>query len=293
MDDKEKSKKEKTVIIYRPQRVFFFECLLYCLSLGLGILAGLRMRFLIKRGELFMPPPISLSGFLFYFLFATLFFFSLVHFLRRKRKTDFFLRFLFVFSLGFGNLFFFSLWLKDILSLILVVLIFLIFSKKPYVLFHNILFVFAIAGVGAGLGLRIQPQIVLLLILIFSVYDYIAVYKTKHMVKMAKEMIEHKAILGIIIPQEFSDFFQKTNEKSFTKERFLVLGGGDIVFPLIFSVSLLSQSIYDSLLIAFFSVIGLLCGFLFFISQKTPKPIPALPSIAVFSSFAYFLTLLF
>lgn len=109
------------------------------------------------------------------------------------------------------------------------------------------------------------------------------------MVKMAKEMLQHKAIVGFIIPQKLSDFSTQL-KKVKVGGKFLILGGGDIVFPLILAVSLIPQSTLHALIIAFFSVIGLFAGFLIFISQKTRAPMPALPPIALFSILGYLLT---
>jgi presenilin-like A22 family membrane protease len=78
--------------------------------------------------------------------------------------------------------------------------------------------------------------------------------------------------------------------------KFLILGAGDIVFPLILTVSLIPQGISDSLIVASFSLLGLLVGFLIFISQPPTgpgggrQPMPALPPIALFSIIGYLIT---
>jgi len=70
----------------------------------------------------------------------------------------------------------------------------------------------------------------------------------------------------------------------------LVLGGGDIIFPLILCSSLIPQGIANSLIVGLFALVGLFVSFLFFIGQKTRKPIPALPPIALFSIIGYLIT---
>jgi len=106
---------------------------------------------------------------------------------------------------------------------------------------------------------------------------------------MAKEMIEHQAILGIVIPQELSDFSAQLGEIK-PGGKFLLLGAGDIIFPLILTVSLIPQGTLSFLIVAFFSLIGLFAGFLIFISKKTRQPMPALPPIALFSIIGYLIT---
>ena len=172
-----------------------------------------------------------------------------------------------------------------------MIFLIIVWLKKGSVLVHNLCIIFGIAGVGASLGLRLDPLMVAVLLIAFSVYDYIAVYKTKHMVKMAKEMIEHQAILAIIIPQKLADFKGKL-EGVKAGGKFMVLGGGDIAFPLLLCASLVRQGIIPSLVVAVFSIFGLFLSFLIFTKQKTRKPIPALPPIALFSILGFLITLL-
>jgi len=72
----------------------------------------------------------------------------------------------------------------------------------------------------------------------------------------------------------------------------VVLGGGDMLFPLIFAVSIIPFSLASSMIVAGFSVLGLLSGFLYFLFQnKKRAPIPALPPIALFSILGYLIAL--
>jgi len=287
-DFQNQSQKEIIPPLVRPWRVFGIEAFLFSLSLGLGILAGLRLEKIFVTQNI-SPQPISSWQFLFYFLFATVLFLLVIYFLKFEKGKEVFLKIFFFFAVGFGNLFFFGLWLPDLLSFTLVALLFYFLIRKSSLIVHNATLVFAIAGVGAGLGTRFTPEIVILLLVIFSIYDFIAVYRTKHMVKIAKEMLKGQAILGIIIPQKISDFSAYLKEVK-PGGRFLILGAGDIIFPLIFSVSLISQGILDSLIVALFSLVGLFAGFLIFISKKTRQPMPALPPIALFSIIGYLIT---
>jgi len=139
------------------------------------------------------------------------------------------------------------------------------------------------------LGLALLPEIVILILIIFSVYDWISVYKTKHMVKMAREMMESRAILALVIPPTLSNL-KESLEKIEPGGKFLILGGGDLVFPLLFSVSLIPTGILNSIIVALFALFGLFISFWFFISQKVRQPIPALPPIAIFSILGFLIT---
>jgi len=287
MDNETKNKKEMKNLTH-PWKTFGFEAFLFSLSLGFGILAGLKLNEIFKAQEVPVP-SISPSQFLGYFLFGTIFILSIIYFFKFKKVKRIFFKTIFFLAIGFGNLFFFSLWLPDILTFSLLTILIIFLVKKPCLVVHNFALIFAVAGMGAGLGLSFQPEIVILLLLFFSIYDFIAVYKTKHMVKMAKEMIEHQAILGIVIPQKLSDFSAQLEEIK-PGGKFLILGAGDMIFPLILTVSLIPQGILSSLIVAFFSLIGLLAGFLIFIAPKIRRPMPALPPIAFFSIIGYLIT---
>jgi len=150
-----------------------------------------------------------------------------------------------------------------------------------------------IAGAGAVLGIAIKPTTVVFLLVCFSIYDFIAVYKTKHMVKMAKEMIESEAVLGIIVPKTIFGLNSALKEADPRQGKTLVLGAGDIVFPLIFASSLVPKGIYPALIVSIFSLIGLFTGFLIFKSKRIRRPMPALPPIAFFSIIGYLITLAF
>lgn len=269
-------------------RIFAIEAFLFSLTLGLGIVTAFKINKILEIQKIALP-QISPGKFVFYFLIATAFVLLLSYLIKFKRGKGIILKILFVFAVSFGGLLSLEVWLSEPISLIVIVFLILWWWKFPSVFNHNILIILGIAGVGSILGLRLTPEIIIGLLIIFSIYDFIAVYKTKHMVKMAKEMIESKAVLALIIPSSFRDFRGSLGEVR-PGGKFLILGGGDIVFPLLFCASLVPQGILSPLIVAIFSLIGLFVGFWFFISQKTRQPIPALPPIALFSIFGYLIT---
>ncbi len=273
-----------------PLRFFGFEAFLFSLGLGLGILAALRLKEIFELREIPYPPPsVPVWQFLFYFFIATVAILAVVYFFRFKKGKKIFLKVIFFLAIAFGNLFFFELWLGDYFAFPLVAILIIALLAKPSLIVHNIAFICATAGIGAGLGLRLQPEAVALLLVLLSIYDFIAVYKTKHMVKIAKEMMGSGAILGFVIPQKISDFTANI-KKVRPGGRFLILGGGDVVFPLIFAASLISAGLVDAIIVAGFSLLGLFAGFLIFFFQKERKPMPALPPIALFSIIGFIIT---
>ena len=263
---------------------------LFSLTLALGVLVALRLVkfFEIQEEKI---APVSLGQFLLNFLLALLLmgaiFFLGKKFKKRKRVL---LKTLFLATTGLGSLISLGVFVGDF-AILLVLVLLLLWLKKPSVFLQDILVIFGIAGAGSFLGIRLSPKTVVLLLAIFSIYDYLAVYKTKHMVKMAKEMIEEGAIVGLVLPLKISDFSASLKEVR-PGGRFFVLGGGDVAFPLLLSCSLLTEGLTSSLVVAAFSLLGLFFGFLIFTQQKSRRPIPALPPIALFSIIGYLITLI-
>jgi len=274
--------------LQKPWRIFAIEAFLFCLTLGLGIAAAFKINEFFKIKKI-TPPEISLWQFILYFLLATLFLLLILRFLKFQKGKGVFLKILFLLSTFLGGLLFLEVWLPEPGPLILIALFNFWWWKSPSVLSQDILMILGMAGVGSVLGLSLNPEIVAGLLVIFSIYDFIAVYKTKHMVKMAKEMIESKAILALVIPSNIFSF-QESLGKIKPGGEFLILGGGDIVFPLLFCASLITTGILNSLIVALFSLIGLFIGFYIFAQQKVRQPIPALPPIAFFSIIGFLIT---
>lgn len=282
-DKKDQSKKVQ-------MKVFFWEAVLFSLTLFLGIVTAFRLNEFLEIQKISVP-AINPWRLILSFLIATLFILTIPFLIKSKSKKGAIFKALFVFVIFFGGIITLDLWLGDILALVLMGYLVFLWLKKPSVFVHNLCIILGIAGVGASLGLRLDPLMVAGLLIVFSIYDFIAVYKTKHMVKMAKEMIEHQAILALVIPREAAGF--KGELKGIKAGgKFLILGGGDIAFPLLLCASLIPRGIVPSLIVAVFSLIGLLLSYLIFTSQKIKKPIPALPPITLFSVLGFSITFL-
>ena len=135
---------------------------------------------------------------------------------------------------------------------------------KPNVFVHNFTEIFIYGGVAALFIPILNLFSVIFLLILISVYDFIAVYKTKHMIKMAKFQIKSKAFTGLSLP------YERKKEKVSA-----ILGGGDIAFTLFFSGVILRDF---GLLQAFISsiIIGISLLALLLLGKKN-KFYPAMP----------------
>jgi presenilin-like A22 family membrane protease len=174
-----------------------------------------------------------------------------------------------------------------------ILVIFLFYTLKS-VLSHNIAIVIALAGISAMIGTMISPMQAAAVLIILSIYDIIAVYKTGHMVKMARAMIESGAVFGFVIPFKASDFMANKNQvQAGIGDNFMVLGSGDIALPCVFACTFVRYSLADAFIVGLFSVVGLFLTHYIFINQKERRPMAALPPIATMSILGYLFTILF
>ena len=269
-------------------KVFLIEAFLFSVALLLGIATSFKINKLLKTEKIIVP-QISFWQLLFQFALASSFIFLIVQVIKRKKQKKMIFQSLFVLAVFAGGTLVLSAWLSDLTSFLLMGFLLFWWWRWPSVFIQDVCVILSIAGAGSILGLTISPKTASFFLVIFSVYDIIAVYKTKHMVKMAKEMVESRAILGLVIPSNLPDFKSSLSEIK-PGGRFLILGGGDVVLPLFLCSSIISSGQSHPLIVAVFSLIGVFFSFLFFIFQKNRQPIPALPPIAFFSIIGFLLT---
>lgn len=284
-------KEIKTDFLNKFWRVFVIEFFLFSLTLVLGIATAYKSYQIVTIQKIEIP-QVSFWQFIVQFFIATIFILLIVRIIKFRKQKELIFRGLFVLAVFSGGFLLLSIWFSGIIPLILIITLIVSWWKKPSVLVQNACVILAIAGIGSVLGLTFEPETIIAFLIIFSIYDVIAVYKTKHMVEMAKEMIKSRAILGLVIPQNILGFSESLKNIKIGG-KFLVLGGGDIVFPLLLCSSLIPFGLLKSLIVGFFSLIGLSVSFYLFLSQKKRKPIPALPPIALFSIIGFLITTLF
>lgn len=133
-----------------------------------------------------------------------------------------------------------------------------------------------------GLALIFVPMFdlvsVIVLLILISLYDAYAVWKSKHMIKIAKSQAKAKAFAGLVIPYSFKRSKKKTKSKKLVKIKTAILGGGDIAFPLIFAGVILKEwGFIPALIIPLGAGLGLLYLLL---TGDGKKFYPAMPFIS-------------
>jgi presenilin-like A22 family membrane protease len=172
----------------------------------------------------------------------------------------------------------FSVFLPGIAFLFAFLLVALRILIPESIAIRNIAAIISVAGVGALIGISLGIVPVLVFLILLSVYDFIAVFKTKHMVRLAKGISGKNLAFTLAIP---------------TEEHQFELGTGDLVLPLVFAVSAMNAasapypfSIVPALMVLAASLIGLVFT-IKWVSGHIGKALPALPPQAVLMIMAW------
>lgn len=166
---------------------------------------------------------------------------------------------------------------------------------KRHLLTHNITELFIYPGIAAVFVPLLNLTWMIILLALISLYDMWAVWHSQFMQKMAKYQINNlKFFTGFFVPyadkkqkkkiklikQKYKSKGDKVLEKQFKKAKIKVnlaiLGGGDVIFPIITAGVFFKiyQSIWPSLIITVSATLAL--AFLFILARKG-KFYPAMP----------------
>lgn len=266
--------------------LFWKELVLFSLTLFIGIFSANNYIFFTEK-KVIEPESYSWDSLIVLMAFFVIFMLIINKF---KRLNGIMLRFFLLLVVFSGSQIVFGSVVSSPWDLVLGLMMAAAFSLIHNVLVHDLSIMLGIAGVSSLLGLTISPESAILLLVILSFYDIIAVYWTKHMVAMAKGMIESGAIFGFVVPFELKDvFYHKKSAHEQIGEKFMILGSGDIGLPIIMVSSVAVSSLTHALLIGLFSLIGLFVTHLLFVNQGARKPMAALPPIATATIIGYLL----
>ena len=268
--------------------LFLQELFLFAAAQAIGLFTAMKGRsVLLEQGR--VQVDLTLTEILVFVLIfgATVFLLS-----RFSRKSPLFFRMVLGLVIFAGSQTVFSLVSGEaVFSTLAAALLVIFVLRSKIVLFHNLGMILAVAGVGAVMGLSLTPIATVLLLLILSFYDIIAVYKTRHMVQLAENMIRARAISGIVIPQTSKDWFESL-ENIRPGGRFMILGSGDLIMPLILAASVAGlHGLAAGLTVFLFSSIGLFLTYFLFVTQRKKRPMAALPPIAVMAIIGYLVSI--
>jgi presenilin-like A22 family membrane protease len=146
---------------------------------------------------------------------------------------------------------------------------------------HNFTELFVYGGLAAIFVPIINIKFALVLLLAISAYDMFAVWKTKHMVKLARFQTKTRLFAGLLVPYKAQLTPSKAKAKKLktakAKIQTGVLGGGDMAFPLIFAGAVMQQTTFlNALVISLTAALALL---ILLIRSRKGRFYPAMPFI--------------
>lgn len=237
------------------------------------------------------PPQIrqdfSLVSIVFAFVLAILLVFFLTKLKAAKIiKWWFFIVVILVLGVTFNSVLGRFIPYADIVSIIIAVplAIFKIFKRNIVV--HNLTELFIYPGIAVVFIPILNVLTAIILLVIISVYDMWAVWHSGFMQKMAKYQINNlKIFAGFFVPYvnkkqrqaikeaRLSDKNKKSEKK--IKVNLAILGGGDVVFPIITAgVVFRALGLIPALIVTLFATLAILALFIF---ARKGKFYPAMP----------------
>ncbi|MFH1769409.1 MAG: presenilin family intramembrane aspartyl protease [Parcubacteria group bacterium] len=268
--------------------IFLKTLILFIASHAVGLFVA---NHLIGDPSVIQPEPVNTFTFidiLVIIVAAAVFILIVIKF---KRAGGWFFRVMLTLLVLGGMHTFLDIWLQTYHAFFIAIAAAVIFLIYNNVIIHNVVMVITFGGIGALLGLSFTPQIVVIILVVLSFYDIIAVYKTKHMVSMAHNMIKARAIFGFIVPEKGQKLTTPIRNIQPGKG-FMILGSGDVVLPLLLAVSLIPVSLTDGIIVSIASFVGLLFMQWLFTRQPERRPMAALPPIALMAILGYLVALL-
>ncbi|MBI5071613.1 hypothetical protein HZB93_01835 [Candidatus Falkowbacteria bacterium] len=266
-------------------KLFLEEFVIFGLVQALSIWAGLYFFSHADLAEIKITT--SLWQFVIAFAIATV---LMIIALRLVKGSLFFKTLFFLVNfLGAGIIFgiFLPMPVAAVLAFVWVALRFFV----PRIWLHNLTIILGLGGVAAVFGLSLSIAAVLVILFVLSIYDYIAVYKTEHMVEMFRELVHRGVIFAAILPLKFKGWTADLAEIRPGGD-FIFFGTGDLILPSILAVSAISYGLESVAFSVGGSFVGLVVLHILFTSQRKRAPMPALPPLVLFSALGFVISLL-
>lgn len=253
--------------------------LLFLLTQGVGLFTGDKWIVFKEQGLVEQPVIVNENpedvqnsfGIVGYILVFTLVLLAIIKFAPEWLKDLLFRLFEALATVFASWVVFIAILVNDLVALAVAVLLVVVRNVwRRMILLRNFAAIVTTAGAGSFLGFALGVFPVIVLLVLLSIYDFIAVFKTKHMVTLANAMTKKNLSFTYALP---------------TKEHTFELGTGDMVVPLTFAVSVLGlakQSLVfpyywsPPLLILLASLLGLLFT-IDYSSKHVGTALPALP----------------
>jgi len=203
-------------------------------------------------------------------------------------------KFWFLLSVWFCLTISFNAFVAEKIAIVLALIFALLKVYKQNVIIHNFTEVFIYGALAAIFVPILNVISAFVLLVLISIYDYIAVRRTKHMIKLAGFQSKTKLFAGLLLP--YKKRIVPPQKKQVAKEvktriGVAILGGGDIGFPLLFAGVVMKQFgfgflDYRTFIVPLVATLALLLLFLF---GSDKRYYPAMPYLSIGCAIGYIL----
>ena len=238
-----------------------------------------------------VAPSSPTSGILYivYYLVAAVVFSAVIILLSKRFKMNF-LKWVFIALIGFMVFYVWSYvgaliaqtyleYYAMVIGAPIIIMALLIVKSEWYVI--DVAGFFLCAGLASILGTILGIWAAVIFLAAFAIYDYISVYKTKHMVSLAKVAVDAELPMLFIFPSDTSEKLGKIEltDEGVGGHKAMLLGFGDIAFPGIMVVAsgIYGFSIGHPLEFILLPLLGGVVGMMLLVTGKIKKPAPGLP----------------
>lgn len=252
---------------------------------GFTLFIAFQERDFVEANQI-IPPKVSLGIPLAYF-FGAVALLSLILFIVPISKFKIIFRVMFAFLFSWGVFIVLGLSLPVIPASLISIAAGLTWLFIPRLWLHNSLMIIALVSLGSVFGFLLSPWVAMVFMMVISVYDILSV-RFGYMLWQVKMLSELETLPAFVIPKRVSDWnlnlrevgFKKLLEQKGDEREFSVLGGGDIGFPLLLTVSVFfAYGFTSSLILAASSLLGLVAVYWIQAVFLKSKPMAALPPI--------------
>lgn len=268
---------------------FLWAGLAMVLALALTLYVSIREKLFFEANQI-VSPDISLGPVIAYF-FGVVAVLALVLFIIPLSKLRLLFRVLFTLMFAWGVFIVVALILPTAAAYPVAIIAGIAWLFWTRVWLHDLLLLITLSGAGSVFGFLFSPWTFIIFMLVIAIYDVVAV-RFGFMVWMADKLSESTTLPAFIFPKQMRDWelnlqnvrVGDLKDKESDKREYSVLGGGDIGFPLMLTVSIFFEAdLASAALVGVFALMGLMSAFLIQLFWLKGRPMPALPPIALLS----------
>jgi presenilin-like A22 family membrane protease len=268
---------------------FFWSGLTIIAGLALALYVASLQKQFVEVNEI-VSPDVSLGPGIAYF-FGVVAVMALVLFIIPLSKLRLVFQLLFTLMFAWGVFILVALALPLAAAYPIAIIVAIAWLLWARVWLHNLVLIITLASAGSVFGFLFSPWTFVIFMMVIAVYDVVAV-RFGFMVWMVDRLSQTVTLPAFIYPKKIRDWalslktvrVDELAEKPSTEREYSILGGGDIGFPLMLTVSVyFASGLNEAVLVGAFALVGLMSAFLIQMVWLKGKPMPALPPITFFS----------